>query len=131
MVKYKIEKNLVGSEFWPKLPSILIEGVSGEQAISPKMTEEEKEAITRTWPNVVVMRAVCDQPAAFYLGFFNLEIISYLKHELKTDIKFAMRVGPDPVRFFVLPLDLTKKIHLEKIDITTEDDPKYSDVILI
>lgn len=131
MIKYKIDKNLVGSKNWPKIPSIYVAGIKGEHKITPAMSEEEKEKVIRTWPNVVVMRATSKELASFYLGFSNLGIISYMKHEFKTDMSFAMRVGPDPIRFFVLPLDLSKQIKLEKIDITNEDDPTYNDTILI
>ncbi len=72
-------------------------------------------------------------PVDFYIGFYNQAVISYLKYKLITDLKFGMRVGDSDVNFFILPLDLNDVsiIDFKLLEITYENDPKYTDLILI
>ncbi len=44
------------------------------------------------------------------------------------DAKFAMRVDNEPVWFVVRPVEGRDQLVVELVDLTTEDDPKYTNV---
>lgn len=132
MINYKLDHNLTGGEHWPALTTVFVEGVEDATLLpNKKIKKEEKEKIIQSWENVAVLRATSNQPTQFYIGFYNQNAISYLKHEFSTNLDFGMRRGPDDVNFFVFPKDLTTPIKLELVILTTEDDPKYTELIVL
>ena len=131
MINYKLTHNLIGAENWPRIATVFIKGVPNETNVSSNKLEEENEKIIQSWKNVVVLRATSKKPTEIYIGFYNQAIASFLKHEFKTNLDYAMRIGPGDINFFVFPKNLTTKINLEIIEQTTDDNPKYSNLILI
>ena len=131
MINIKIERNLIWDNFWPHISSVFVKWILSQQEILLEMTLEEKENIIQNWNNIAVFRVKSNIPTKFYLWFFNLGIIQYLKYELTSDIDFWVRIWPDNIRFFVLPLNLNSEINLELVEITNENDEKYKDLILI
>jgi hypothetical protein len=131
MRNLKLEKNLTGNEKWPVLLSVFIKGIPGQADVSADNSEEENEKLIQSWKNVAVFRATAEKPVKFYAGFSNYAAVCYLEYEFETDMDFAMRIGPTDNRYLVLPKDLNDEIKLELIEVTTEDDPKYKDIVLI
>lgn len=134
MKNYKMENNLVGKENWPEWPTVFVEGDSSARELPQKGTEEEREEVVQTWSKVAILRAESEeegQPVKFRVGFYNQAVISYLDHELETDLDFGMRIGEGDVNFFVFPVDLKSKINLKLIEKTMEDDPKYPDLPIL
>jgi hypothetical protein len=78
-----------------------------------------------------VLRATAEKPTDFFLGFANYAAVSYLEYEFETDMEFAMRIGPTDNRFFVMPKNHGDRLKLELVEITTEGDEKYGDLILV
>ena len=126
-----MEKNFIGNEAWPVIPSIFVKGIPGQADVSADNTAEENEKIIQSWKNVVVLKVASDKPVKFYLGFSNYAAVSYLKYEFETDMEFAMRIGPTDNRYLAIPKNLDDEIKLELVEITTEDDPKYKDIVLV
>jgi hypothetical protein len=131
MLNYKQKYNLIGAENWSSLSTIFVKGISGEQDVSSDNTDEGNEKIIQSWKNVAVLRATSEQPTSFNLGFYNQAYIGYLKHGLKTNLEFGVRIGPGDVNFFVFPIDMQTPVKLELVERTTEDDTKYAELILI
>ncbi len=131
MINYKIKNSLTGEESWPGVSSVFVKGISGQTEVADKKLEEKNEKVIQSWKNIAVMRATGEKETEFYIGFYNMEIMQYLHYEFRTNLDFAMRIGPGDVRFFILPKNLDKKIDLELIEITSEDDKKYKDLVLI
>jgi hypothetical protein len=131
MRNYKIERNLGGDEYWPDISFISVKGVLEQKSASKINDSFEREKIIQTWDNVAVMKATSDKPTKFLIAFLKDNKSRYFKQEFTTDMEFGMRIGPEDVNFMALPLNLEDKINLELIEITTEADPKYPDLILI
>lgn len=131
MINYKIEKNLGEDEYWPDISFVLVRGVPEQESVSKINDSSEREKIIQTWNNVAVMKATSDKPTKFFVGFLKDKKCRYFKHEFTTDMKFGMRVGPEDVNFFVLPVDFEDKVKLEFVEKTTESNSKYADLILI
>ncbi|EKE19565.1 MAG: hypothetical protein ACD_8C00138G0008 [uncultured bacterium] len=131
MKNYKLEHNLIGEENWPSLPSIFVGGIAGQEDVSADNAGDENEKIVQSWKNVVILKATSEKPTEFYVGFSNYAIVCYLKHEFVTDVMYAMRISPTDNRYFVLPKNIEDKILLEMVEVTTVDDEKYKDLILI
>lgn len=131
MKNYKIEYNIGGDENWPDIARVLVKGIAGQNSASEIEDNSEREEVIQSWKNVAVMKATSDKPMNFYIGFLKDKKCQYLKHEFTTNLYFGMRVGPEDVNFFVLPTNFQDRISLELVEITTEDDPKYSELVLI
>ncbi len=131
MRNFKLEKKLTGNAPWPELPSVFVKGIADERDVSADNTEEENEKIIQSWKNVAVMRASAGKPTKFFIGFANYAAVSYLEYELETDMEFATRIGPTDNRFFVMPRSHGEGLKLELVEITTEDDEKYENLILV
>jgi len=131
MKNYKIENNLVGDEKWPNIPFVAVKGISKERSASGIDDVVERENVIQSWKNIAVMKATSDKPTKFYIGFLKGDLCQYLKHEFTTDMEFGMRISPEDTNFIAFPLNFEDKIQLELIDQTTENDPKYQDLILI
>ncbi len=127
MINYKMKNNLGGNKHWPRFSTIFVEGISGEK----KLESSDDEKTIQSWKNIAIMKATSRVSTKFQIGFYNIKEIVYLKHEFETNLIFAMRIGPEDINFFVMPKDLNENINLELIEITTENNLKYSDVILI
>ena len=131
MINYKLEHNLTGGKNWPRISTVFIKGIPSEPDISSEKSEEENEKIIQSWKNVAVIRATSENPTEIYLGYYNHDSIVYLKHEFTTNLDYAMRIGTGDVNLFVFPKDLETEIKVEMIEQTTEDDPKYSNLMVI
>ena len=131
MRNYKVEKKLFGSKNWKRIAMVFVNGIPSAPPLLPNATEEENEEIIQSWNNILVMKATSDRPAEFYLGFYNKNVIEYLKHKFETNLYFGMRIGPEDVNFFVFFKDLVSIIELEVIEQTTIDNSKYSNLLLI
>jgi hypothetical protein len=131
MRNYKIEMNLGGASNWPNISFVAVRGVAGKESVSSIKDSDEREKIIQTWNNIAVMKATSEKPTKFFVGFFKEKRFQYFKHAFATNFEFGMRVGPEDVKFFVLPVNLEDKIKLELLDQTAEDDPKYTDLTLI
>ena len=131
MKNFKLEKNLTGDENWPSISFVSVKGIPGQNSVSEIEDSSEREKIIQTWNNIAVLKATSEQPTEFFLGFLKANRCQYLKHEFTTDMEFGMRIGPEDVNFFVFPKDLNSLIKLEFVEQTTEDNPKYPDLILI
>ena len=99
--------------------------------LNPEKSEEYNEAVVQSWEKVVVLHAMAPKPTKFHFGFSTKNSVQYLKHEFETDLKFAVRLGPSDINFIALPKNIEDKILLEVVEITTENDNKYKDLILI
>ena len=131
MINYKLEHNLTGGKNWPRIKTVFIKGIPGEPDVSSEKSEEENEKIIQSWKNVAVIRATSENPTEIYLDYYNHDSIVYLKHEFKTNLDYAMRIGTGDVNLFVFPKDLKTEVQVELIEQTTEDDPKYSNLMVI
>lgn len=131
MRNYKEEENLLGKENWPEIESVLVEGISDQNKITPGLSDEEKRAIINSWNKVAVIKVTAKEKTPFFAGFSTKNKIQFLKHAFETDLKYGMRVGVDDIRFFAIPIDLNKKLEVELIEITDTNDKNYSDLILI
>ena len=134
MINYKIEHGLQSWDNWHEISSVHIDGDPNAQKFVLENTEEnaeKNEKIIQSWKNVAVLKATSQELATFNIGFYDMKMNLLLKHELKTNLTFAMRIGPYPLRFYALPINLKNEVKLELLEITTEDDPKYEAVILL
>ena len=131
MINYKQKHNLIDVKNWPNLPTVFVKGVSDEPTVSSDNNDEENEKIIQSWKNVAVLRATSEQPTTFHFGFYNQAHIGYLRHDLKTNLDFGVKIGPGDVNFFIFPIDLQTPIKLEMIKQTAKNDSKYTDLILI
>jgi len=132
MIDYKQKYNLAGNNLWPHIASVYVKGIPNEPDINHNELSDENEKIIYSWKNVVVLKATSDHPTPFFVGFSHEKAMKYLDLELTTDTSFALRIGVNDIRFFVIPKsNLSEKINLEVVEITTEDNPKYADVTLL
>lgn len=131
MINITKEQNLLSEEKWPEIPSVFVKGVPSEPDVDPDTPHEDKVRISQSWQNIAVIRATSDQPTIFYVGFYNMNIAKFVDYEMTTNWEFGMRIGGGDVKFFAIPKDLSKRIKLELVELTREDDPKYKDLPLI
>lgn len=132
MINYKVKQNLIDDKHWPQIPSVFIKGIKNESDIKADFPKDKnQETIKQSWKNIAVLKVSSEKPVKFYIGYSNLGIISYLKHEFQTNLQLGMRIGGGDVRFFVLPLNLSEDINLELVKITPEDNPQYKNLIII
>ncbi|EKE18410.1 MAG: hypothetical protein ACD_9C00344G0004 [uncultured bacterium] len=131
MKNFKLEHNLVGEENWPSVASVYVAGNKKAMPLNPEKDEEYNEAVIQSWEKVVVLHAMAPKPTKFHIGFTDKFATKYLKHDFVTDLKFAMRMGPKNFQVLALPKNIEDKILLEMVEVTTVDDEKYKDLILI
>lgn len=131
MKNFKLEHNLIEEGNWPEIASVYIAGNKKAMPLNPEKGEEYNEAVIESWEKIVVLHAMAPKPTKFHIGFTDKFATKYLKHEFVTDLKFAMRVGPRNFQILALPKNIEDKILLEMVEITTVDDEKYKDLILI
>ena len=129
MKDMKKDKNLIGPENWPKIPIVEIKGVKEAKKLDSKMSMEEGEKVLKSWEDIAVLKASPDIP--FYVGFIAGNHSQFLKYDTETaGGMFGMRVGPEDVKFFILPKDLKTEMNLELVEMTAIDNPKYQDLPL-
>ncbi len=131
MKNFKLEHNLIGDENWPAIASVYVAGNKRALPINPEKDEEYNESVIESWERVVVIHAMAPKPTKFHVGFTDKFATKFLKHEFVTDLKFAMRVGPKNFQVLALPKNIEDRIILEIVEITTVDDEKYKELILI
>lgn len=131
MINFTKDKNLLNEDKWPKVASVFVKGIPAEKDYNSGNSEEEKIEISQSWKNVAVLRATSDKQLEFYVGYSNMDNIIYLEYEFTSNLDFGMRIGGNDARFFVFPKDLSQKIKLKLVELTTEDNPVYADLILI
>lgn len=131
MKNFKLEHNLIGDENWPEVASVYVAGNKKAIPLNPEKDEEFNEAVIQSWEKVVVLHAMSPKPTKFHFGFSTKNSVQYLKYDFETDLKFAVRLGPNDINFLALPKNIEDKILLEVVEITTVDDEKYKDLILI
>jgi hypothetical protein len=131
MKNFKLENNLMGEESWPEIASVYVAGNKKAMPTNPEKDFEYNEAIAESWEKIVVLHAMSPKPTKFHIGFTDKFATKFLKHEFVTDLKFAMRVGPRNFQVLALPKKIEDKILLEMVEVTTVDDEKYKDLILI
>lgn len=131
MRNFKLEHNLIGAENWPEVASVYVAGDKKALPINPEKDEEYNEAVIQSWEKVVVLHAMAPKPTKFHIGFMDKFATKFLKHDFMTDLKFAMRIGPKNFQVLALPKNIEDKILLEMVEITTVNDEKYKDLILI
>lgn len=131
MKNFKLEHNLTGEENWPGIASAYVAGNKKAMPLNPEKDEEYNEAVIGSWEKVVVLHAMSPKPIKFRIGFTDKFSTKYLKHDFVTDLKFAMRVGPKNFQVLALPKNIEDRILLEVEEITTVNDGKYEDLILI
>ncbi len=129
------KKGLTSDEvwsFWEEPAVVTIKGDPAAAKVHPDINDKEaQEKIIQSWNKIVVLRATSDKPVKFWAGFYDMGLMLYLKHDFETGSLFAMRNGPYDLKIFALSKDLVSKIKLEIVEFTTENDPKYKDVLLI
>ena len=131
MRNLKLEHNLIGDENWPEIAGVYGAGNKKALPLNPDKDEEYNEAVIASWEKVVVLHAMAPKPTKFHIGFTDKFATKFLKYEFVTDLKFAMRVGPRNFQVLALPKNIEDKILLELVEITTVNDEKYKDLILI
>ena len=134
MINYKMEHGLQDWSNWHEISSVHIDGDPNAQKFILENTAKnafENEKVIQSWKKAAVLKATSQEPTSFYIGFYDMKMNLFLKHELKTDLTFAMRIGPYPFRYYAIPTNLETQIKLELLEISTEDDPKYKDLILL
>jgi len=129
MKDMKKDKDLIGSENWPKVPIVVVNGVKGAKELKSGMSMEEGEKVLVSWRDIAVLKVSPEVP--FYLGFIVGTHCQFLKFNTETeDGMFGMRVGPEDVTFFVLPKDLKTAMKLDLVEMTDIDNSKYKDLPL-
>ncbi len=131
MREYILENKLGTPQYWPYIPTATLKGVENESDFGLQDSEDKRGEAVRSMHNIAVLRATSKTSVKFYVGFFKEDFSQFLKHELTTDLDFGMRVGSKNVTFFVLPVDWESEIKLELVEKTTEDSPKYKELILL
>ncbi len=130
MKNIKIEKNLVGEEWWKDFPAVFIEGDARAAELPKDLSQAEKEAIIQSWKTVAILKA-SPSNIPFHVGFAVEGLVQFLKFPLETaEGMFGMRVGGGNVTFFVFPADLSASMKLELIEVTEEDDSRYENIPL-
>lgn len=129
MRNIKIEKQFVGHEYWPNVAFVDVKGIPEAEEFPRDVSEEEEEKVIQGWKNIAVLKVTPDVP--FKFGYTVGEAFHYLKETIESEEgMFGVRVGNGDVRFFVLPVALDQDLSLELVEITSEDDLKYSDLSL-
>lgn len=131
MKNFKLEHDLIAEENWPEIASVYVAGNKKALALNPEKDDEYNEAVIESWEKIVVLHAMAPKPIKFHIGFTDKFVTKYLKHDFVTDLKFAMRVGPRNFQILALPKNIEDKIILEIVEVTTIDDEKYKELILI
>lgn len=129
MKNIKIEKNLIGDKFWPAVSFVDVSGQPNTKKYPEGLSTQETEKVIQTWENVAVLEVTPNIP--FKFGYIHGNSIHYLTEVIETkDSKFAVRIGDDNVRFFVLPNSLDRNISLKVLEITKEVNENYRDLPL-
>ncbi len=131
MRNFKLENNLIGKVNWPEIASVYVAGNKKAMPLNPEKDEEYNEVVIQSWDRIVVLHAMSPKPTKFHIGFTDKMVTKYLKYDFVTDLKFAMRVGPRNFQILALPKNIEDTLLLEVVEITTIDDKKYEDLILI
>ena len=131
MRNFKLENNLVGEVNWPKFASVFLSGNRKALHLDVLKSQEYNDAVVESWEKVAVLRVLAPEKTKFHLGFATKKSVQYSNPEFETDLKFAVRLGPSDINFFVFPENIKDKILLEVVEITTDKDEKYKDLILI
>lgn len=126
----KIELQLEGDKYWPKVPVVHVAGTVAAQALPEGVSQEEAEAVIRGWDQVAVLR-VAPADGRALIGFWTgPNHCQYLNVPVETtdDGLFAMRVGSDDTDFFIIPENHHTNYALELVTVTTLNDPSYETV---
>lgn len=130
MRNIKLEKNLIGPEWWPHIPVVEVEVDIKAKKLDLNLSVEEKEKILQGWEKVAVLK-VEPKEASFKVGFIVENHIQILNSNVETsDGRFGMRLGSEKVKFIVVPNDLNKELKMALTNITDEKDEEYKDLPL-
>jgi hypothetical protein len=130
MRNIKIEKSFVGHDYWPGVAFLDVKGKPEAKDFPKDGTEEEMEKVIQSWKDIAVLKV--SPKIQFKFGYVQGNAFHYLKEtiEVNDDGKFAVRVGDNDIRFFVLPSSLDCDLKLELVEQTKENDKKYKDLPL-
>jgi hypothetical protein len=129
MKNIKLEKGLLGPDWWKRCIAVAVPGARDADPLPPDIPKEEKEKIIQGWKTVAVLQGDASKP--FWVGFLAGDEVWILKYEVETlDGKFGMRIGGDEVRFFATDPALENSIQLSLVEIVQEDDSRYADLPL-
>ncbi|MEK7649995.1 MAG: hypothetical protein AAB367_03520 [Patescibacteria group bacterium] len=130
MKNTKLEKKLLGREWWKGSKVLSVAGVLGAPMFSSNMTDEEKEKIIQSWNTIAVIEAN-PKNIPFHIGFIREDDIWILKYPLETlDGKFGMRVGQNDLKLFGIHISVEEAIQLSLVEVVDEKDPRYSELPL-
>jgi hypothetical protein len=123
----KADFDLTSPDNWPHLPIVAVPGDSSAVEWPPE-----------AWSGIVVLK-VSPPDADFLIAFKNGGNMQYLRRAFspgeygQEDGLFGMRRGPGDVEFTVLPPALTwgDELKLEMVELTTIDDPKYPNLVIM
>lgn len=129
MKNIKLEKNLVGSEWWKSTFAVPVEGDPNAAELPKGLAQEEKEKIIQSWTTVAVLEV--KGSVSPLLGFMSKNYVGMLKEPLQTDEgKFGVRIGREAVWFFILDKNLETEPSLKLLEITTIENPQYNELPL-
>ena len=129
MRNIKLEKNLIGKEWWKGANTVHISGIEGLKPYSSELSDMENEEIMRGWQTVAVLEVKRDAP--FQVGFFSKGAMWILKEPIATlDGKFGMRIGDGDVDFFAIDFIVQEAVQLTLLETVRENDLRYTDLPL-
>ncbi|NIM46538.1 MAG: hypothetical protein GTN40_00035 [Candidatus Aenigmarchaeota archaeon] len=129
MRNIKIEKNWMGGKHWPNLAVVDVSGDPKATALPEGLSEEEKEKIIQSWRSIAVLKIT--PPVDVRVGYIHDNSSRFLKHKIETlDGMFGMRMGPETLKFIVIPRDLKTELKLELVGIISENSERYKNLPL-
>lgn len=130
MRNIKIEKTLIGSDWWKSTSTVEAQGDPNAAVLPKGLNQEEKEKMIQSWKSIAILE-VNPKNVPFYIGFKNGSYLAILKCPIETENgRFGMRIGRSDVEFFVIDKNLEKEIKLNLVEIATESDMKYQELPL-
>jgi len=129
MRNIKLEKNLIGKAWWKGSKAVEVSGVAEAQHFPASLPEDEKEKIIQSWNTIAIFETSFPKP--FQIAFFRENEVWILKFPIETlDGKFGMRIGKHDIKFFAIDSSFLEPVQLSLVEITNEDNPRYSDLPL-
>lgn len=129
MKNIKLEKGLIGKEWWKGANTVHVPGIAGMAPYSQELSDMENEAIMKGWPTVAVIEVKHGAP--FQVGFVSKGAMWILKCPIEAlDGKFGMRIGDGDVDFFAVDFAAQEVVPLALVEIVRENDPRYANLPL-
>jgi hypothetical protein len=127
MKNLRLEEGLVGDDNWPNIGIVKVLPDPQAAHLPEDLSEQQREEIVQSWKTVAVLKV--SPITNVRVGYIIDDTAKVLKYPIHTlNGMFGMRVGARPVKFFVVPEDFNTALSLELIEVTKEDNSKYSEL---